>query len=297
MAYMKCPRCGGQGARRWMKHAPRESVTISEVVPVGLLSNPVDLHSSCYNCKHEWTGLGFGVREAAELATVWHRGQKDLLGKPYVQHLRAVARGLADFDEEVQIAGWLHDILEDTEMTVEGLRSLGVPERSISAVEAVTKTPGQPYDQMIHGLAAGDPDSVLVKIADNAHNSDPHRVAALEARTGLPTNPRYAAARQALYPVADRTSVEAILVRLNASLLAELERICGPTEPPHWCGSTLVVEESDWMRRSHNTTLLQKASQGNGDAQSELARRALLGDDEARMHAVYINRNKAKDAP
>ena len=66
-------------------------------------------------------------------------------------------------------------------------------------------------------------DARFVKIADNAHNSLPERIADLTAKTGKPTNPRYAEARKLLYAATEQRDVERILRRTNTSLLEEAQ--------------------------------------------------------------------------
>ncbi len=66
------------------------------------------------------------VREAAEVAAEAHAGQirNGSGGMPYIEHPRAVAERLAEhgFDDEVLAAALLHDVVEDSDLTVERLR-------------------------------------------------------------------------------------------------------------------------------------------------------------------------------
>src|SRR5262245_21992669 len=71
--------------------------------------------------------MAFSLRleKALRLASVWHRGQERRgSGVPYVRHVMAVAWILdrLGFDEDVAIAGLLHDAVEDTEVTVDEVR-------------------------------------------------------------------------------------------------------------------------------------------------------------------------------
>jgi hypothetical protein len=161
--------------------------------------------------------------DARAIAREAHRGQVDKLGVDYMEHVEAVAAGLADLDLELQIAGMLHDVVEDSDITLHELRARGVPERSLVAIELVTRTlhPELDYDEAIR-LATTSPDATLVKISDNAHNSRPDRVQALELQTGEPANPRYARAREILYAAAPITAVVTILKRVCPPLLREL---------------------------------------------------------------------------
>lgn len=170
----------------------------------------------------------FTLADARALARRFHEGQVDKLGVPYIEHVEAVADGLVAFHVDVQIAGMLHDIVEDCDITVEDLRSRGVSERSLAALELVSRNlhPELSYAEAIQRVT-GSPDATLVKIADNAHNSRPDRVEALQRLTGKPANPRYAAARRVLYAAANPRDVAQILRRVAPSLLAELPPAAG----------------------------------------------------------------------
>ena len=125
-----------------------------------------------------------------------------------MEHVRAVADGLVDFDLDVQIAGMLHDVVEDTETTLDDLRAAGVSERSLAAIELVSLNlhAGLTYAQAIERITCSR-DATLVKIADNAHNSRPDRVAALQRRRGSLRNrstPRHVRSSGKQYP--QRTS-------------------------------------------------------------------------------------------
>jgi (p)ppGpp synthase/HD superfamily hydrolase len=164
-------------------------------------------------------GRMMNLKQTAELAITAHAGQVDKNGMPYREHLRAVADGLEPFGPRLQMAGWLHDVLEDTAMTSAGLLDAGVPAEVVAIVERLTRDPAQEYLEMIRQVAQ-DESATLVKIADNAHNSRPDRQAAL----GEPRlERRYRQARAILWPATTAANVEAILTRVNPALLPELE--------------------------------------------------------------------------
>lgn len=162
------------------------------------------------------------VREIEMLADSAHAGQTDKIGVPYIEHVRAVAAGLSPFGDELVMVGLLHDLLEDTDWTVERLRDAGVPARVIELVQAVTNQPGMAYEEKIHRITA-DPQATLVKIADNAHNSHPDRAAQLPADKRERLAAKYRSARAELWSAANRTDIEAIVRIVNPSLLAELD--------------------------------------------------------------------------
>ena len=156
------------------------------------------------------------------LAIGAHGTQVDKNGVPYRFHLRAVAEGLEPFGPMVVMAGWLHDIIEDTAWTAEGLRELGISARVAEVVQLVTRDDDESYEEML-GRVAGDPLATLVKIADNAHNSRPDRAAALSDESQRRRlHERYHDARRILWPATTRQNVTRIISRVNPALLDEL---------------------------------------------------------------------------
>ncbi|MFW0773799.1 phosphohydrolase [Paenarthrobacter nitroguajacolicus] len=170
----------------------------------------------------------FTVETAQVLAEVAHNRQKDKLKRPYREHVLAVGDALADFDEDIQIAGYLHDIAEDTPITRQALLDMGVTERAVDIIERLTRRFHDDPDDYDAGIryVAEDHDATLVKIADNAHNSLPERVQALaEKWPDKPPVTRYADARPVLYTAVPREEVRMILERVNPYLLRELDEI------------------------------------------------------------------------
>jgi HD domain-containing protein len=168
----------------------------------------------------------FTVETAKVLAEVAHNRQKDKLKRPYREHVLAVGDALGDFDDDIRIAGYLHDIAEDTPMTRQALLDMGVPGRAVEIIERVTKrfheTPDD-YQAVIRSIAE-DHDATLVKIADNAHNSLPERVKALaEKWPDKPPVTRYDEARPVLYAAVPVEETRKILARVNPWLLEELD--------------------------------------------------------------------------
>ncbi|MGP3927997.1 HD domain-containing protein [Streptomyces sp. 8N616] len=158
------------------------------------------------------------LAETDALAAEAHAGQTDRIGVPYVEHVRAVARALAPAGERLAQAGLLHDIVEDTEWTLGGLLAAGVPAEVVTLVDAVTKKPGTAYADMIRRIAA-DEGAALLKIADNAHNSHPDRLAALPEEQRARLAAKYEDARAVLWPVVDPALLRTVVGRINPSLL------------------------------------------------------------------------------
>jgi (p)ppGpp synthase/HD superfamily hydrolase len=123
--------------------------------------------------------VGFGVHDAHLLALQAHEGQVDAQGRDYyLAHLRPIAEALRPHGPHAEMAGALHDIVEDTRdhpdparrYDLDRLRALGVPEDVVEAVDAVTRRPGEPYMSGLIRRAAAHPLGRLVKLADNRHN-------------------------------------------------------------------------------------------------------------------------------
>lgn len=131
---------------------------------------------------------------AKDLATTAHAGAYDKAGKPYILHPAYVAGLVADAtgDEELVAAAWLHDVVEDTDITIESLRADGFSERTISTVDAVTRKDGDSYSEFIDRIV--DRDAAIVKTADILHNTLPARSASLPVSLAK----RYAAALSVL---------------------------------------------------------------------------------------------------
>ncbi|TYB49859.1 HD domain-containing protein [Actinomadura chibensis] len=156
------------------------------------------------------------VDEAAALAIRAHDGQREMYGAPYRDHLRTVAEALAPFGPRLEMAGWLHDILEGTEWTADELRAAGVPGHVVRIVERVTRARGGDYLDSIR-LITHDPEATLVKIADNADSIYPERTAVVPGAGELLA--RFEQARAILWAAAAPEDVAAIVGRINPPLL------------------------------------------------------------------------------
>jgi (p)ppGpp synthase/HD superfamily hydrolase len=106
---------------------------------------------------------------AIELACRAHRGQRYPAPEPepYIQHALRVMLAVCGF--RAQAAAVLHDVLEDTAVTVEELREAGLPSDVVDAVLALTHRPAQSYEQYIEQVARNRI-ARQVKLADLADN-------------------------------------------------------------------------------------------------------------------------------
>ncbi|SDM35320.1 HD domain-containing protein [Streptomyces wuyuanensis] len=128
-----------------------------------------------------------------------HAHQTDKAGRPYAEHIRAVADGVRErggTDEQIA-AAWLHDAIEDGVLSREWLAAAELPEQVKDLVDAMTKRPGEDPESYARRILA-TPGARLVKEADLAHNADPGRLAVLDEPTRTRLSAKYAAMRRLL---------------------------------------------------------------------------------------------------
>lgn len=119
------------------------------------------------------------LSKAIELAAKAHAGQVDKAGEPYILHPLRVMLSVQSMDE--RIVAVLHDVIEDTAVDTSDLLNLGLSDRQIEAVVALTRLPHETYDQFIERVAL-NPLATAVKRADIADNMSPARAASRPAR-------------------------------------------------------------------------------------------------------------------
>lgn len=134
--------------------------------------------------------------EVEALARRAHAAQVDKAGRPYAEHLAAVAGGVAERggSQEQIAAAWLHDAVEDEALSREWLDGAALPQSTKDMVLAVTKRPGESVEDYSARILA-TPGALLVKEADLAHNADPQRLAALDPATRDRLTAKYARVR------------------------------------------------------------------------------------------------------
>ena len=118
------------------------------------------------------------LSKAISISAEKHDGQLDKGGNPYILHPMRMMMRLRTSDMLRMAICMLHDVIEDCGMTFDELRKEGMPERVIDGVRALTRMPGQSYEQFIEGLA-GNLDALLVKREDLRDNSDLTRLKGL----------------------------------------------------------------------------------------------------------------------
>ena len=117
------------------------------------------------------------TKKALKICFEIHKNQVDKSGLPYVFHPFHLAEQM---DDEISVCcALLHDVVEDSDMTLRDLRAMGFPEEVVEVLSLLTHDKSVPYMDYINEIKK-NPVAVKVKLADLKHNSDPTRVDAAD---------------------------------------------------------------------------------------------------------------------
>jgi (p)ppGpp synthase/HD superfamily hydrolase len=116
------------------------------------------------------------LKRALEIAEAAHRGQSRWDGSPYISHPKGVAE-MARLDGhgiEVRAVALLHDVVEDSEASLDDLRAKDIPEAVVRAVDAISRRvepSGKKEDYLAYILRVkADPLARIVKVYDISYN-------------------------------------------------------------------------------------------------------------------------------
>ena len=113
------------------------------------------------------------TKKALKLCFEAHKEQVDKTGLPYVFHPFHLAE---EMDDEVStVCALLHDVVEDTDYTLDDLSVMGFPPEVIEVLTLLTHVDDVPYMDYVREIA-GNETAKKVKIADLRHNSDLSRL-------------------------------------------------------------------------------------------------------------------------
>ena len=107
------------------------------------------------------------------LCVIKHWKQKDRAGKRYIWHPIRVMLNVQGYNEK--IVALLHDIVEDTDVTILDLKNLKFSKEVIEAVDVISKKKDQEYFSYLD-LIKNNNIAKKVKIEDLKHNSDLKRL-------------------------------------------------------------------------------------------------------------------------
>ena len=113
------------------------------------------------------------LNRAIEIAVKAHKGQVDINGQPYIGHPFRVMTAGHTLDEK--IVGALHDVIEDSEITLDYLAAEGFSKEVIDGVDCMTKREGEKYSDYLTRIEH-NPLAVRVKINDLSDNMDIRRL-------------------------------------------------------------------------------------------------------------------------
>ncbi len=119
------------------------------------------------------------TKKALKLCFEAHKEQTDKSGMPYVFHPFHLAEEMST--EATTIVALLHDVVEDSDYTIEDLQGMGFPEEVTTAIALMTHAPSVPYMEYV-ALIKENPIARAVKLADLRHNSDSSRLDVITPR-------------------------------------------------------------------------------------------------------------------
>ncbi|HBE70596.1 MAG TPA: hypothetical protein DDW52_20820, partial [Planctomycetaceae bacterium] len=119
-----------------------------------------------------------GIDLALSLVQQHFCGVADKDGVPYSMHCLRVMNGVEcekDIEQDAQIVALLHDLVEDTPVTLDDLVELGFNPRIVEALELVTHAGSQTYGEYVIRIKP-NPIARVVKLADLRENAGLDRV-------------------------------------------------------------------------------------------------------------------------
>jgi (p)ppGpp synthase/HD superfamily hydrolase len=113
------------------------------------------------------------LEDAISLAVEKHRGQVDKSGQPYILHPMHVMCGMKT--EHEMMAAILHDVVEDTDVSLQNLEEWGYPVEVVAAVDCLSRREGESYEDFV-ARTKSNALAVQVKLGDLRDNMDIRRI-------------------------------------------------------------------------------------------------------------------------
>lgn len=101
--------------------------------------------------------------------------KKDLVGAPYIDHIKRVADRLKNKSKDIQTVALLHDLLEDCPEWNKKVLGCFFYEEIVDAVESITRRENEAYNNYINRVSLNRY-ATVVKIADLQDNMDMTRL-------------------------------------------------------------------------------------------------------------------------
>ena len=119
------------------------------------------------------------TKMALKLCFEAHKEQVDKSGMPYVFHPFHLAEQMNT--EETTIVALLHDLVEDTDYTIEDLIDMGFDKSITDAIALMTHADNVAYMDYVRAIK-DNPIAKTVKLADLKHNSDLTRLETVDEK-------------------------------------------------------------------------------------------------------------------
>ena len=119
------------------------------------------------------------TKMALKLCFEAHKEQVDKSGMPYVFHPFHLAEQMNT--EETTIVALLHDLVEDTDYTIEDLVDMGFDKSITDAIALMTHADNVAYMDYVRAIK-DNPIAKTVKLADLNHNSDLTRLETVDEK-------------------------------------------------------------------------------------------------------------------
>ena len=128
---------------------------------------------------------------AKRLAEFYHKDQVDIGGHPYIEHVKYVSDHISDYFKDGDnlnkyyiaiIAGYLHDIMEDCNVSANVLSSEGISKKVIDVLKILTHDKSISYKDYIINISKNEI-ATLVKLSDLSNNMDIRRLKKLDNNT------------------------------------------------------------------------------------------------------------------
>lgn len=118
---------------------------------------------------------------AIAIAATVHEHQKDKGGNAYILHPMRIMMRLRTNDEDLMCMAILHDVVEDSDWTIEKLNAEGFSDRVLAGLSLLTHNSEDDYETYIQKISTNK-DAILVKLQDLKDNSDITRLKGLSPK-------------------------------------------------------------------------------------------------------------------
>lgn len=104
-----------------------------------------------------------------------HADQYDFTGRPYAEHPMRLAARIPEDDTDAKIVALLHDVIEDTPITIGKLDEMGFTQKQTDAITILTRQEGEDYEDYVRQVAT-NPLAKRIKLLDLEDNMDLSRL-------------------------------------------------------------------------------------------------------------------------